>query len=362
MSRPPVRRPVLLPALRRLWRDPNRLQIGTEPGRAVMLELTEPACARLLDLLDGSRTEATLVREAARSGIAAADTLAVLAALRRAGYVVDVHALRPTEPARRRLEGEAVALALRGRLGARRPAAALRRRQAAQVLVTGASQLAVPIAAVLGSAGVGHLDPDVGGVATIDDAAPAGLLPADAYRPRGVAAADAVRRVAPEADLAPLARGRVTFAVLVGDAAPATLTALAYSRRRLPHLAVTVRDGTVVVGPLVRPGQSPCLNCLDLHRRDRDPAWPVLAAQLHTSPDLATPLAATTVLAGAAFAAEEVLTHIDGGQPTTLGVTVEITGPGQDRRRRWTHHPRCGCQRRPGRLISARERPPECFN
>src|SRR4029450_2966102 len=108
MSRPPVRRPVLLPALRRLWRDPNRLQIGTEPGRAVVLELTEPACARLLDLLDGSRTEATLVREAARSGIAAADPLAVLAALRQAGYVVDVHALHPAEPIRRRLEGEAV--------------------------------------------------------------------------------------------------------------------------------------------------------------------------------------------------------------------------------------------------------------
>jgi hypothetical protein len=354
---------MLLPALRRLWRDPNRLQIGTEPGRAVLLELTEPACARLLDLLDGSRTEVTLVREAARAGIAAADTLAVLAALRRSGYVIDAHAADAgLEPARRRLDGEVVALALRGRLRARMPAAALRRRRAAQVLVTGASQLAVPIAAVLGSAGVGHLDPDVGGVATIDDAAPAGLLPADAYRPRGVAAADAVRRVAPEADLGPLARGEATFAVLVGDAAPATLTALAYSRHRLPHLAVTVRDGTVVVGPLVRPGLSPCLNCLDLHRRDRDPAWPVLAAQLHTGPDLAVPLAATTVLAGAAFAAEEVLTHIDGGRPTTLGATVEITGPGLDRRRRWTHHPRCGCQRRVGRVIVTRGRPPGCFN
>lgn len=352
---------MLLPALRRLWRDPNRLQIGTEPGRAVLLEFTEPTCARLLDLLDGSRTEVALVREAARAGIAATDTLAVLAALRRAGYVVDAHALHPAdahEPARRRLDGEAVALALR----ARRPGVALRRRHAAHVLVTGASQLAVPIAAVLGSAGVGHLDPDVGGVATIDDAAPAGLLPADAYRPRGVAAADAVRRMAPEADLGPLARGRATFAVLVGDAAPATLTALAYSRRRLPHLAVTVRDGTVVVGPLVRPGLSPCLNCLDLHRRDRDPAWPVLAAQLHTGADLAAPLAATTVLAGAAFAAEEVLTHIDGGRPTTLGATVEITGPGLDRRRRWTPHPHCGCQRRMGHVITTRGRSPGCFN
>jgi bacteriocin biosynthesis cyclodehydratase domain-containing protein len=138
---------------------------------------------------------------------------------------------------------------------------------------------------------------------------------------------------------------QATFAVLVGFAAPAALTALAYGTRRLAHLAVTVRDGTVVVGPLVRPGLTPCLNCLDLHRLDRDPAWRALAAQLHTGPDGLEPVAATTALAGAAFAADQVLTHIDGGRPTTLGATVEIVWPGEDRRRRWTPHPRCGCQR-----------------
>ena len=108
--------------------------------------------------------------------------------------------------------------------------------------------------------------------------------PTDAHRPRGVAAAEAVRRVAPDVDLAPLRPGTATFAVLVGFAAPAALTALSYGTRRLAHLAVTVRDGTVVVGPLVRPGRTPCLNCLDLHRRDRDPAWPAIAAQLQTTP------------------------------------------------------------------------------
>ena len=33
-------------------------------------------------------------------------------------------------------------------------------------------------------------------------------------------------------------------------------------------------------GPLVTPGRGPCLRCLDLHRCDRDPAWPALLAQL----------------------------------------------------------------------------------
>ena len=115
---------------------------------------------------------------------------------------------------------------------------------------------------------------------------------------------------------------------------------------RLAHLAVSVRDGTVVVGPLVRPGASPCLNCLDLHRSDRDPDWGAIAAQLHTSPELPEAVTAATVLAGAAFAAEEVLTHIDGGRPSTLGATVEISAPGRSTRRQWSQHPACGCRRR----------------
>jgi bacteriocin biosynthesis cyclodehydratase domain-containing protein len=351
MSRLPARRPILLPAVRRLWRDPHRLQLGTDPGRAVILEFADPRYARLLDLLDGTLTEAGLMRAAVRHGIATEQALAMLTELSRAGFVVDAHALHPAElpePVRRRLDLETVALALPGpaRVVGANPAATIRRRLAAQVLITGTSHLAVPIASTLASAGVGHVDPDVTGITRLADAAPAGLLPSDAQRPRGVAAAEAVRRVAPDVQVASLRPARATFAVLVGFAAPAALTALAYGSRRLAHLAVSVRDGTVVVGPLVRPGSTPCLNCLDLHRIDRDPAWRLVAAQLHTGPDMAEPVTAVTALTGAAFAASEVLAHIDGRVPTTLGATVEIAGPGQSTRRRWSQHPKCGCRRR----------------
>jgi bacteriocin biosynthesis cyclodehydratase domain-containing protein len=124
----------------------------------------------------------------------------------------------------------------------------------------------------------------------------------------------------------------------------------------LAHLAVSVRDGTVVVGPLVRPRHTPCLNCLDLHRRDRDPGWPAVAAQLSGGFGVDDAVEATTALAGAAYAAAEVLVHIDGGQPRTLGATVEIASPGNPVRRQWTQHPECGCRRaRPAR-------PSGCFN
>jgi bacteriocin biosynthesis cyclodehydratase domain-containing protein len=341
----------------------------------MIIELANPACAELLDLLDGTRTETALLRAAVRRGVRAEDASAMLAALTEAGFVLDartLHAPDLAEPIRRRLDAEAAALALTSR--AARPGSAsrprlpsrssgpgrgvadtLRRRLSAHVLVTGASHLAVPIAAILASAGVGHLDPNLRGVTRLADVAPAGLLPTDTDRPRGIAAADAVRRAAPDVDLAPLSRRDATFAVLVGFAAPAALTALAYGTRRLAHLAVAVRDGTVVVGPLVRPGRTPCLNCLDLHRLDRDPAWSVIAAQLHEGPDSAEPLTATTALAAAAYAAAEVLMHIDGGQPRTLGATVEIAGPDQATRRSWVPHPRCGCRRR---VRSRRSGPP----
>ncbi len=327
------------------------MQLGTDPRRAVVLEFSDPRCARLLDLLDGTLTEAGLVRAAGRHGIGAEDATTMLAELTRTGLVVDAHCLNPAElpdPVRRRLDLETAALALPGpdRNQHHNPAATIRRRLAAQVLITGSSRLAVPIASTLASAGIGHVNTDVTGLARLSDAVPAGLLPSDAQRPRGVAAAEAVRRAAPEVQVTALRPARATFAVLVGFHAPAALTALSYGSRRLAHLAVSIRDGTVVVGPLVRPGTTPCLNCLDLHRIDRDPAWRIVAAQLHTGPDAVEPVTAVTALTGAAYAAAEVLAHIDGRVPATLGATVEIAGPGQSTRRRWSQHPKCGCRTR----------------
>ncbi|MGB8403870.1 MAG: cyclodehydratase, partial [Mycobacterium sp.] len=49
---------------------------------------------------------------------------------------------------------------------------------------------------------------------------------------------------------------------------------------RVPHLPVRIRDGVGLIGPLVLPGVTSCLNCADLHRGDRDAAWPAVATQL----------------------------------------------------------------------------------
>jgi hypothetical protein len=337
--------PTLLPGLRRLWRDHHNLQVGTDPGRAVILEFPDPAVARILDLLDGSHSEREVVRAAADLGLEEQAVTDVLATLRGAGLVVGARALLPAglaEPSRRQLATELASLAL---TGAGRPADALRRRAAARVVVQGHGRLAAPIAAALAGSGVGHVEPALSGRARLDEAAMGGMLPADAGRPRATATADAVTRMAPAADTRALRQTPPSFVVQAGLTRPAGLAALSFARRRVPHLAVDVRDGIALVGPLVAAPGTPCLNCVDLHRQDRDPVWPALAAQLSTGPEQAIPCSLTTALLATGYVVEDVLAFIDGRSPQTVGTTIEILGAGRERRRRWSAHPRCDCSR-----------------
>ncbi|MGH3268994.1 MAG: TOMM precursor leader peptide-binding protein, partial [Trebonia sp.] len=137
-------------------------------------------------------------------------------------------------------------------------------------------------------------------------------------------------------------------------------------RTGVPHLAVRAEEAIGVVGPLVRPGQTACLRCLDLTRTALDPAWPLILAQLaRRAPD---PPACDAALAAAvaAQAAAQSLAYLDrghagggptgsehdggagtgwerGGPPAENG-TLELVQPGwQWRRRSWPRHPACAC-------------------
>ncbi|HTU06564.1 MAG TPA: hypothetical protein VMG13_13515, partial [Trebonia sp.] len=118
------------------------------------------------------------------------------------------------------------------------------------------------------------------------------------------------------------------------------------TRAGVPQLAVTAAEAIAVVGPLVVPGRSACLRCLDLARAERDPAWPVILAQL--SQRTAQPAACDTVLssAAAAQAAAQALAFIDraGPVPAVTGGTIELVLPEwQWRRRSWQANERCDC-------------------
>ncbi|HEY3007395.1 MAG TPA: hypothetical protein VGJ63_04935 [Micromonosporaceae bacterium] len=366
MTRPalarPTGRPTLLPGLARLWRDRHNLQLGVDPARAVVLEFADPQTARLLDLLDGAHSERTVLERAARYGVAPADARTLLDTLRRVGLVVGAQALFPhdlPEPVRARLAAEAAALARRGPDAATTAAQALRRRAQAVVVVNGNGRLAAPLAVALAQAGVGHVHPALDGVVVPAEIAGSPLREVDVGQPRAAAVATAIEHAAAGTGTRPVPRGAANLVVDVGNPRPAALLAAAYAQRRQAHLMIAIRDGVAVVGPLVPPAAAPCLNCLDLHRRDRDPAWPQLAAQLATGTgERPEPCEVGTVLAATGFAAAEVLGYLDGIAPATVGATVEITAPGRLRRRTWAPHPECGCVGARRRVRAGDRRPP----
>ncbi|HEX8519650.1 MAG TPA: TOMM precursor leader peptide-binding protein, partial [Pseudonocardia sp.] len=141
--------------------------------------------------------------------------------------------------------------------------------------------------------------------------------------------------------------------VLTDAAAPDPERVAALRRTRTAHLVAGLRDGTGVVGPLVLPGRSPCLGCVELHRRARDPGWPLVAAQLLRREGRGD---AGTAAATAALAVAQVLAALDAAAaaprpgaaaravPPSLGATLELDlAAGTVRRRRWAAHPDCPC-------------------
>ena len=119
----------------------------------------------------------------------------------------------------------------------------------------------------------------------------------------------------------------------------------------LPHLAAAGHEAIGIVGPMVVPGRTACLRCLDLMRAELDPAWPLILAQL--AGRRAEPPACGAVLTAsvAALAAAQALLFVDrpGRAGPAWNGTLELEMPGwQWRRRTWLPHPDCACARRPG--------------
>ncbi len=114
------------------------------------------------------------------------------------------------------------------------------------------------------------------------------------------------------------------------------------------HLPVILRERSIVVGPLVRPGRTPCAQCLDLHLTDADRSWPLLARQMADWPLPAPPVAAIQVAALevarrvlSAPGGDPILGEPAGGDPAWSQVRVDARGGIAVRE--VAPHPRCGC-------------------
>lgn len=101
----------------------------------------------------------------------------------------------------------------------------------------------------------------------------------------------------------------------------------------VPHLPIELSGDRVVVGPLVIPGATACLACVHAERRERDPEWPLVAAQLLARPSVPTdPL----LLVEAATLAARMLRTGDAGRSIVVSAT-------DDRRELREHRPHGAC-------------------
>jgi hypothetical protein len=336
----------LLPAATPLLRAGDEgIQVGgVDSTDGVLLGGEAARMAAVLRRLDGRRAQRAVLADAAGDGLDPVAVARVLDALRESGLLVDLDAAdllaADAGPAAAARTAAELPAAVRPQGGA-----TWRARRGAAVVVEGATRVGTPLAAVLAASGVGRVSVHDPGLTTAGDAVVGGLSAADEGRPRSLAAADAVRRASPLTDLRPLPSGTTAdLVVLARPWAASDPLVAGVHRAGVPHLVAAIRGQTGIVGPLVVPGRTSCLRCADLHRRDADPRWPRLAAQL-TAIDPPPSGATVTCLLTAATAALQVLAYLDGtAAPATLAATLELRPPDlQPRIRRWPAHPACGC-------------------
>ena len=331
--------------LRVLWRARDEVQIGTDPRWAVRLtDLTAPEIHLLRELDDGvGPRELRALAEA--SGVPAARLDALLALL-------DEAQVTAPDGARRRLAtgaptpGTGPDSATWTRLlddGAGAALVAARRDRT--VGLHGAGRLGLSMAVTLAAAGVGCVLVDDDRPVSAGDLGVGGYTARDLQTPRREAAARLLRAVAPDVRTTGPPGTAPDVMVLVEHGAADTPRARILMSTSVVHLSVVVREADVLIGPLVIPGSSACLRCLDLHRTDADDRWPVLAAQLAGA--LApVGVGEESVLAaiGGALAAGQVLAQLDGTVPRTRGAAFEVALPDAvPRLRDWPVHPGCGC-------------------
>ncbi|MEO7263215.1 MAG: thiamine biosynthesis protein ThiF [Jatrophihabitantaceae bacterium] len=266
------------------------------------------------------------------------------AVLEKAGFLTSAAALplsgHPPTPAR--LTADLGALT--AQFGDR-AVAVLQARHAATVAVHGTSRLATSVAATFAAAGVGWIRLVHGGEVSASDACPGGVTPSDEGRRFAVAAEEAVRRYGPDVVTSPIPPERSTNLVVLTDPAPLdTSLRSALHQDRVPHLPASVDGQRAVVGPLVLPGRTGCLQCADLHRTDRDPAWPALAVQLAARPRRRITSDVALCVATVGVAVGQALAYLDRQRPATLGASLEWQLPDwRLRRRSWPAHYGCDC-------------------
>lgn len=328
-------KPKLLPGLDVLERGGGQVQFGVDAQHSVVARDVPPDVISALRRLDGSTSTTDLL--ALAEGEHHVEQLRdLLTELTELGFLEDADQPRTDTPVLR----DASFWSLRtGRT--RRETTADRARYA--VVVHGAGRLTTAVACLLAAAGVGHVRVETDGLVGEDELG-GGFSDADLGRQRRTAAAELLQRVNPRVKTGRLSGRLPDLAVLADALVPAPELVAELVADGVTHLRAGVRDGRGFVGPLVIPGRTSCLRCVDLHHADRDMRWPLVSSQLAGRRQRAD---LSDVSATAALACTQSLRALLSAEqrPPTWETTLEVdTFDGTIAHHPDPPHPDCGCR------------------
>ena len=334
-----------------LWRNPFEMQIGTG-ANAVALGKLSAAQERLIAALYKGIADQQLPAVTAQLGLSKAETNSVLAA-------VDEFILAepPALDKKIKLADDFIAGAfaeiIRGSL--------LHSVDGEQVLIGRAGRsvhiedlgrAGLQIALGLAAAGIGQLISHDDQKVDSGNLGPTGYPSQLAGHPR----VDALRSIlAASPNKAMVSTGKkistsklqkVDCAVLISQQVTQPQKYASWMNNDIPHIAVTFDADGVSVSPMIIPGQSACLFCLEKMRTVKDENWPVIATQLIASnkrfDDAASQLFAAGIVVQKILARADRVAGFELTEENLSGFNLELK-TGKVTEYNWPQQSQCEC-------------------
>jgi molybdopterin/thiamine biosynthesis adenylyltransferase len=334
-----------------LWRNPFEMQLGLGQSQVVLKKLS-PAQERLIAALYRGIADQQLPAITKELGLSKADSDSVLEQVGPimladnpklkskieltpdfvAGAFADiiraslVHAV----------DGEAVLIGRAGR----------------SIHIEDISRTGLVIAQGLAAAGVGHLISHDEQQVQRSDLGPTAYPSQLLGRPR----IDALRTMlAASPNKAVVSTGKkilekqlqkIDCAVLIVQQAIEPRRYSHWANRDVPHIAVSFDTEFSSISPMIIPGQTACLFCLENMRTDQDSNWPVLASQLIGSQkkfdDAASQLFAAGVVIQKILARIDKVAGFELSEENLSGYRMNLK-TGEITEFVWPKHKACGC-------------------
>lgn len=334
-----------------LWRNPFEMQLGLGQSQVVLKKLT-PAQERLIAALYRGIADQQLPAITKELGLSKADSDSVLEQVGPIMLAENPKLKSKVELTQDFVAGAFAEIIRASLLHAVDGEAVLIGRAGRSIHIEDISRTGLAIAQGLAAAGVGHLiSHDEQRVQRVDlgpTAYPSQLL----GRPR----IDALRTMlAASPNKAVVSTGKkilekqlqkIDCAVLIVQQAIEPRRYSHWANRDVPHIAVSFDTEFASVSPMIIPGRTACLFCLENMRTDQDSNWPVLASQLIGSQkkfdDAASQLFAAGVVIQKILARIDKVAGFEQSEENLSGYRMNLK-TGEITEFVWPKHKACSC-------------------